>query len=550
MYAQLDNIIFEPINSPLSISSKQVANWAEHTLTEGVSNLQPTTVGRRDLNITVRFRREFIDIDAAKNRLYELMMTHSVCVLVWGNGSIEGEFVILEIGEDIEEQDDQGNIFGLTVALQLKEYIGFDSVERKRRAAIKNAPAVGSANPVIAPIQNPENGKKKVTGLITKLRRSLVKLQSLIPVADNDTVNKDISFTLNNAITANTELNTIAATLGSDTNNSEDFYSEGLKLDAELTELSNYVPVTSANIDSYKSQMKHVNTFGNSYMVLGMTITQQVITRQHHYQAAMPITTLSPASKIAVNRYISKGYVPDRYVRLAIDTLLDDLKGVSNPNYDTYDLISTGKIIALYPVLGGTAETHKFNLVDMRDNDEAFRLLYTNNPTHNADGILFNGTDQYADTQIQPASKLTMNQHHLFFYSNTNNQTANVSVMGADDGSNGSGITLDGDNVLLGGFINNKSNQSNTVIDSAKGFFMVGRNDANSIYLMDNENYSLHSNSTGSLSTGNITLGKIGASYGDKTCMCAGIINGEMLQVHAEALRAAVINFLTQIGKI
>lgn len=82
-----------------------------------------------------------------------------------------------------------------------------------------------------------------------------------------------------------------------------------------------------------------------------------------------------------------------------------------------------GKIKALYPIVGGSASTHKFNFVDPRDLDAAFRLTFNGGWTHSANGALPNGTNAYADTFVNTNSDLINDDLHLSFYSRTNNQT-------------------------------------------------------------------------------------------------------------------------------
>ena len=59
-----------------------------------------------------------------------------------------------------------------------------------------------------------------------------------------------------------------------------------------------------------------------------------------------------------------------------------------------------GKIKVLYPFVGGTAATHKFNFVNPADTDSAFRLTFFGGWTHSATGALPNGTNAYANTFI------------------------------------------------------------------------------------------------------------------------------------------------------
>jgi hypothetical protein len=59
-----------------------------------------------------------------------------------------------------------------------------------------------------------------------------------------------------------------------------------------------------------------------------------------------------------------------------------------------------GKIIALYPIVGGTASTHKFNFVNPLDTDAAYRLTFNGGFTHDANGLTGNGTNNFANTYL------------------------------------------------------------------------------------------------------------------------------------------------------
>ena len=93
-------------------------------------------------------------------------------------------------------------------------------------------------------------------------------------------------------------------------------------------------------------------------------------------------------------------------------------------------LKSTGlwsKMSAIYPFVGGTAALHKWNLMDPRDNDNAYRLTFNDPDFHsshstalgyraNAQGAGINSRS-YADTHFVPLGGLTQNSTHLSFYS-------------------------------------------------------------------------------------------------------------------------------------
>jgi hypothetical protein len=96
-------------------------------------------------------------------------------------------------------------------------------------------------------------------------------------------------------------------------------------------------------------------------------------------------------------------------------------------------LISAGldtKMKALYPFVGGTASTHKYNFMDARDLDAAFRLSFFGGWTHDSNGVTGNGTNAGAQTFFNPVTQsLSINSSHLSYYARTGS-TANTVWIG------------------------------------------------------------------------------------------------------------------------
>ena len=78
------------------------------------------------------------------------------------------------------------------------------------------------------------------------------------------------------------------------------------------------------------------------------------------------------------------------------------------------------KMKAVYPFVGGTATTQKYNFMDARDLDVAFRLQFFGGGTFSNNGYQPNGTNAYANTFLI-ANSLSQNSVHLSYYSRTNN---------------------------------------------------------------------------------------------------------------------------------
>lgn len=108
--------------------------------------------------------------------------------------------------------------------------------------------------------------------------------------------------------------------------------------------------------------------------------------------------------------------------------------GITNPTQQTaintlvLSLKSNGlwtKMKAVYPFVGGTAGTHKFNLKNPLDTNAAFRLSFVGGWTHSANGAQPNGTNAYANTFLVPSTQLSLNSTHISYYSRTNGATGN-----------------------------------------------------------------------------------------------------------------------------
>jgi len=92
---------------------------------------------------------------------------------------------------------------------------------------------------------------------------------------------------------------------------------------------------------------------------------------------------------------------------------------------------------ALYPFVGGTAASHRFNLKDPRTVDAAFYLDFLGGGTHSANGYQPNGSTAYAETYFNPTTGYSVNNNaHISFYSRTNLSVSTNNEMGCYDVNN------------------------------------------------------------------------------------------------------------------
>ena len=134
--------------------------------------------------------------------------------------------------------------------------------------------------------------------------------------------------------------------------------------------------------------------------------------------------TVAPSYTARTSAFATATGITDTAILGALNTF--DLGLISN-SLDT-------KMKAVYPFVGGSATTHKFNFMDSRDLDVAYRLSFSGGFTNSSTGILPNGINAFANTFLSPFTNLSLNSHSFGVYSRTNNTS--VKVYGTFDSAN------------------------------------------------------------------------------------------------------------------
>jgi hypothetical protein len=88
--------------------------------------------------------------------------------------------------------------------------------------------------------------------------------------------------------------------------------------------------------------------------------------------------------------FLTAAGISDSGQRSALDNLVKGLK--FNGTWSKYT--------AIYPLLGGTANSHKYNLRDPRDLDAAYRVVWIGSVSHGAAGVQGDGNTGYGDTRF------------------------------------------------------------------------------------------------------------------------------------------------------
>lgn len=132
------------------------------------------------------------------------------------------------------------------------------------------------------------------------------------------------------------------------------------------------------------------------------------------------------------------------------------------------------KFKAIYPFVGSTATSQKFNLKNPLDTNAAFRLSFIGGGTHSSNGYLPNGVNAWADTFLTPSTTLTLNSQHISYYSRTNSNGTEVE-MGCNNNGNSPNTLLE---IRTAGttYVSLAANGYTTYVDAnSLGFYMGNR---------------------------------------------------------------------------
>lgn len=223
------------------------------------------------------------------------------------------------------------------------------------------------------------------------------------------------------------------------------------------------------------------------------------------------------------------------------------------------------KMKAIYPFVGGSAASHKWNLKDPRDLNAAFRLVFNGGWTHTSTGALPNGTNAWANTYFTEYANITNNDTqlsnftHASLYSRTNLPSINpYGGIGVDNSQDGYGYFMinakraDG---LSYGAARGTQFTTGTNIPDSRGLFLINRQ-SNSL-LKYSRNNSLISQNTNNIFTGasriSFYLGAANnwgsAAYFDNKEHAFVTLGYSLTDSEATAFYTAVQTYQTALGR-
>lgn len=210
------------------------------------------------------------------------------------------------------------------------------------------------------------------------------------------------------------------------------------------------------------------------------------------------------------------------------------------------------KMKAIYPMVGGTASNHKWNLKDPRDLDAAFRLQFFGGWTHSANGALPNGTNGYANTFLSPSTNLTANNTHVSYYSRTNGSGFDL---GNINGSNILGLSTGYIGVAYSDQYNFNTARISQSVANSQGFYIGSRinSTTHKLYKNGSQIGTTNNGAAGtpinlSLFLGSLNSSGSGTLYSNKECSFSSIGDG-LSDLEVLNLYTIIQTFQTNLGR-
>lgn len=250
----------------------------------------------------------------------------------------------------------------------------------------------------------------------------------------------------------------------------------------------------------------------------------------------------SPMFKMAAKK---SGCIPDTDAQKFIDSLSltgTEATAICNLVKDLKDNSLWSSMQAIYPMIGGTAAKHKWNLKDVRDLDAAFRLTFNGTWTHSSTGATPNGSSGYAFTYYVPSTDATAGSNHISYYSRTQGNSGESMI---EMGSQGTSFR---ENQIIVRFSDNMYLEPNSVANGfvtaantdARGYFIASRT-SNTAIIGQKNTTQITGTATESLNNYSIYLGARNSSgstnfFSNRQCafatIGAGLSSAQMLTLN------------------
>lgn len=169
--------------------------------------------------------------------------------------------------------------------------------------------------------------------------------------------------------------------------------------------------------------------------------------------------------------FLSAAGITDPTITSAVYTLVNDLNG--------YGLWS--KMKAIYPMVGGNATAHSYNLKDTTK----FQITWNGGLTHSSNGVLGNGTNGYGNTFLNSFNEIK-SAGHLSFYSRTQTISSNQVDIGSGYNGGTSACIIYNTSNICQGYYGSGSYYTEQNINDKRGYIISSKINSTSLKLYNN----------------------------------------------------------------
>ncbi|WP_027823961.1 phage tail protein [Laribacter hongkongensis] len=141
MFAQLGELRFELIKHWDGLQIKEQTRFAKHEMAAGKPRLQHLGEDAVSLTIELSFHEFFCDPQTELDRLKRARVAGKALPLVWGNGLVEGDFVIDSVSITHQSNDPFGLLTSVSASVILQEFVDELPLETRKREQKDAAPA-------------------------------------------------------------------------------------------------------------------------------------------------------------------------------------------------------------------------------------------------------------------------------------------------------------------------------------------------------------------------------------------------------------------------
>lgn len=202
-----------------------------------------------------------------------------------------------------------------------------------------------------------------------------------------------------------------------------------------------------------------------------------------------------------INAVVTDGTSLTPIEQRAVDYLVRGFK--LNGTWDKHNVI--------YPFVGATSGSHKYNLKDPQNSDSSYRILWSGSLVHSSLGVEFDGNGSYGETYYVPSGSVTLNSESIIFYSNTNNTPTRTDAIEVGAYNSSTQASFLSARATSGTLIRSRFN--NSVISfantDARGLFAVSKNGDTTARLFKNGNLLTSASIAGTLPTSTTHIGKL-----------------------------------------